>query len=216
MDNSKKRLKFIDLTGYEDINIIVIERAENRGRTIYWKCKCKYCGEIFERSTQNIKNGLASCKCIHYKKVSNSLTKPHRDTELYSKWCGMKSRCFNSNELNYKNYGARGITMCDEWLSFDNFYEWSINNGWEKGYFIERNDVNKNYCPENCSWIPLIDQAKNKRNTLFVEVNGVTKRLKEWCEIYGKNYKTVYQRIKLYGLTPIDALTCSDIRNFNK
>ena len=202
-----RKMHFTDLSGYENEDILVLSFAERRNGRIYWNCKCKYCGNEIQRETSNIKKGLATCKCIHKKRIKKSNSKPHRDTEIYSKWCGMKNRCYNQKEKSFEYYGKRGITVCEEWINdFDSFYNWSIENGWEKGYSIERKDVNGNYCPENCEWIPLLEQQKNKTNTIYAELNGETKRLLEWCEILCLNPKTVYNRINQCGMTPEEAL----------
>jgi len=93
---------------------------------------------------------------------------------LYRKWSDMKKRCNNPNVDRYKSYGALGIKVCDEWnKSFKSFYDWSISNGWEKGLTIERKNVNKDYCPENCCYIPLSEQKYNLRNTLWVVYKGI-------------------------------------------
>lgn len=199
--------RFADLSGYENEDIVVLSFSQKRNGAIYWNCRCKHCGEVSVKEATNIKKGLATCKCVHYDRVSEARSKKGRNTEIYSKWIGMKTRCFNNNEKSYIHYGGRGITVCQEWLDFDNFYEWSLANGYKKGYSIERKNVDENYCPENCCWIPLIEQAKNKRNTLYAELNGETKRLNEWCEIFGLNYKTVYNRINKCGMAPEQALT---------
>ena len=203
-----RKMHYKDLSGYENEDIVVLSFYERRKSRLYWNCKCKHCGNIVQRESANIKKGLATCKCIHKKRIGRSNSKDNRDTEIYSKWCGMKSRCHNQNCKAFEHYGGRGIGVCDEWMKdFNIFYEWSINNGWEKGYSIERKDVNGNYCPQNCEWIPLSEQAKNKTNTIYAELNGKKKRLLEWCEEFGLNPKTVYNRIYQYGMTPEEAIT---------
>lgn len=199
--------KVKDISGYENDDIVVISLDKKINGKWYWNYKCKHCGAIHKAIASNIKRNEATCKCIHMKRIGKSNSKDGRNTIIYSKWIGMKTRCFNKNDSRYSDYGGRGITICDEWLYFDNFYKWSLENGYKDGYSIERKDVNGNYCPENCCWIPLKDQAKNKRNTLYVEINGKRKRLKEWCEIYNANYKSVYQRIFRDGIEPLEALT---------
>ena len=83
-------------------------------------------------------------------------------TPIYKKWEAMKRRCFNKNERCYKNYGSRGITVCERWLDFINFYE-DTKDTFRPDLSLERIDNDGNYTPENCTWIPMSEQAKNKR-----------------------------------------------------
>lgn len=199
----------MDFIGYENEDIIVTSLSDEKsGDERLWNYRCKHCGKENRSTKGNIRRGMATCKCIHYKRVSEGESLRGRNTKIYSIWCGMKDRCFNPNSKAYKYYGGRGITVCDEWKTdFELFYDWSIKNGYKDDFSIERKNVNGNYCPENCEWIPFEKQARNKRNTLYIEINGETKRLKEWCEIYGANYKVVYQRIYRSGIEPLEALT---------
>ena len=85
-------------------------------------------------------------------------------TRLYNIWCGMKKRCNSSNNKGYKNYGGRGIKVCEEWNNdFRAFYDWAMKNGYREDLTLEREEVNEGYCPENCSWIPMSEQPKNER-----------------------------------------------------
>lgn len=203
----KKVSRKEDLTDYENDDIIVVSFQESRKGQSYWNCKCKKCGKIIQRCSSNIKNGLAVCKCVHYKRVSEEHKKFARDTRLYSIWIGIRNRCFNSNDASYEHYGKRGITICDEWNhNFETFYYWALSNGYNDELSIERKNVNGNYCPENCCWIKKSEQAKNKTNTIYATLNGETKRLIEWCEILNLNQKTVYNRIYNMGLSPEAAL----------
>ena len=92
----------------------------------------------------------------------------------------------------YYCYGARGITVCDEWKNketgFQNFYEWAIRNGYTDELSIDRIDVEKGYCPENCRWITLKEQANNKRNTKRVKVNGEVDTVANWSRRLGISY----------------------------
>lgn len=109
---------------------------------------------------------------------------------------GMKKRCLNPNCKRYKDYGVRGIRICDEWMNgFDEFAEWAYESGYIEGLTIERKDVNGNYCPENCEWIERKNQSYNKRCSIIVEYKGVKKDLKVWCEELGLKYDTIHHRI---------------------
>ena len=87
----------------------------------------------------------------------------------------MKSRCYDTKDRNYKNYGGRGITICDEWLKDKNsFIKWALENGYEKRKSIDRIDVNGNYEPSNCRWATTSEQARNTRRNVFIKYNGET------------------------------------------
>ena len=89
-------------------------------------------------------------------------------------WSGMVQRCHNPNTRGYKWYGAKGITVCDEWRHFRTFKAWALSEGFEPGLSIERIDNSKGYCPENCKWIPLNEQGKNRSNNHYITFNGKT------------------------------------------
>lgn len=125
---------------------------------------------------------------------------------LYSHWVNMKTRCFNKNNAKYKDYGGRGITICQEWLNFKIFYEWAMNNGYRKGLSIERIDVNGNYCPENCTWITMAEQARNKRTCKYITFNGITDTVTGWTNRVGFARETIRERLKR-GWTVEQALT---------
>ena len=118
------------------------------------------------------------------------------DSVLYNRWEHMKDRCYNPNDKRYKDYGGRGITICDEWLNnFESFYEWSINNGFEEHLSIDRIDVNSNYEPSNCRWADIETQCNNRRSNVYIEYNGETKTLKQWCNFLQLNYKKTHDRL---------------------
>ena len=87
-------------------------------------------------------------------------------TRLYRIWNAMKNRCNNPKSTNYKNYGMRGITVCQEWASsFEKFRDWAVSNGYADDLSIDRLDVNGSYEPSNCRWATILQQANNRRNT---------------------------------------------------
>lgn len=119
----------------------------------------------------------------------------------------MNERCYNKNNKRYKDYGGRGIKICDEWLK-DNtrFFNWALNNGYNDNLTIDRIDVNGNYEPNNCRWTTLQQQNRNTRRNRYFTINGVTKCLKDWCTHYNVPCNTVRYRLK-QGLTIEQALT---------
>ena len=114
-------------------------------------------------------------------------------TRLYNIWKGIKDRCNNSNCKAFNDYGGRGIEVCSEWLvSFVAFRGWALSNGYKEDLTIERKDVNGNYDPSNCEWIPSIEQPKNRRNSIYID--GMS--LVEFCKINSVKYGLVNRRYK--------------------
>lgn len=132
------------------------------------------------------------------------------NTRLYKVWSGMKERCYNPNSPNYRNYGERGIIMCDEWrYDFMAFYKWAMDAGYDETaprgqYTIERNDNNGNYCPDNCRWATIKEQGNNKSSNITVESNGKKMTLRQWADSSHSNYPTMlkeHQR-RVAGVKP--------------
>lgn len=140
-------------------------------------CKNKTRKEILLSS---VKSGhTKSCGCLHNKdKIIHGLAEKHR---LYTTWKNIKQRCYNNNCKQYKNYGGRGIIMCDEWKSdFQKFYDWAIMNGYKNDLTIDRIDNNKFYESTNCRWITIQEQQQSKRNTKSITFNGKSQNISQW------------------------------------
>ena len=112
----------------------------------------------------------------------------------YGSYRSMMDRCENPNANNYKLYGGRGIKVCDEWHDIERFEEWVKENNYEPGLSIDRIDVNGNYEPSNCRWVTMKEQANNRRNTIYVTIDGVTKTISEWAEFSGISRSTLNSR----------------------
>lgn len=119
----------------------------------------------------------------------------------------MEYRCERPHHKQYKDYGGRGISICPEWKDFNKFYEWAINNGYEKELTLDRNNNDGDYEPSNCSWTTMAEQGKNRRGVLAITINGETKNAYEWCEIYNINYHTFANRRNTLGWSDLKSLT---------
>ena len=183
--------KFQDLTGMKYGKLTALKRAENRSNTTMWVCQCD-CGNITTVAAHHLKNGhTKSCGCLFVPK-SHVMT----NTRLHRIWAAMKTICTNPNFFAYKNYGGRGIHICDEWMnSFETFYEWSMRNGYADDLTIDRIDNNRGYEPSNCRWATRSEQSSNRRSVHEITYNGETHNIKEWAEITGINYHTLFSRI---------------------
>lgn len=166
--------------------------ARGNKHRVAW-CKCVKCGFEKSISYDNLRNGShGTCQnCSPFDKTgeNNHLFKHGKsNTRLHRTWREMIRRCENPNCKSYKDYGTRGITICEEWRSdFMNFYNWAISNNYNDTLTIERKDVNRGYCPENCCWIPQSAQRDNRRDTL--RFNGKT--LKEIADESGLKYGSI-------------------------
>lgn len=119
----------------------------------------------------------------------------------------MKTRCYNTNSPTYKNYGGRGIKVCDEWVNnFEAFYKWSMENGYKDGLQIDRIDNDGDYGPSNCRWVTSKENYNNRRTSRFVTINGETKTIAQWCEIYNIKDNVVRARISR-GWDEVKAIT---------
>ena len=118
-------------------------------------------------------------------------------TRLYCIWQGMKQRCHDKHHPKYKNYGARGIIVCQEWLDdFMNFYDWAINNGYQENLTINRINTNGNYEPDNCNWLTNLEQQHNKTNSVTLEYNGKSLCISEWARLLNVPEGTIRARHK--------------------
>lgn len=120
----------------------------------------------------------------------------HTNTRLYSVWTNMRKRCQSPKDKEYKHYGGRGITVCDEWNKyFITFAEWAIDNGYKDGLTIDRIDNNKGYYPENCRWVDRLTQGNNKRNNRKLTLNGITHNVSQWSRITGLKENCIRGRL---------------------
>lgn len=121
------------------------------------------------------------------------------NTKLYNTWRGMKERCINPKHSAYKHYGGRGIKLFPAWYRFTAFDSWASQSGYKEGLTIDRIDVNGNYEPENCRWITMEEQNKNKRSNKLITYKGKTQTMKDWAEELNINYGKLRDRLGKLG-----------------
>lgn len=180
---------------------------KNGKKQWFWRVKCDCGNERIEIPNEVISGKVKSCGC--FRKSGGQIPRKHGEshTKLHDIWLCMRRRCQKETDLSYDRYGGRGIKVCQEWEDYNTFANWARANGYEEGLSIERKDVNGNYCPENCEWIPLARQARNRRTTMWVTYQGRKMSLAEAAEIAGLPYKQVHYRIKKRGWTVERALS---------
>lgn len=184
-----------DITCNRYERLVVLGFSHMVKKHSYYLCEC-VCGNKIIARSDCLKNGaIKSCGCLV--KDNHVRTHGQAKTKLYHVYYGMKERCYNPKHESYDRYGGRGITVCDEWRNdFKVFYDWAITNGYKEGLTIDRKNYDKNYSPDNCGWITQAEQCRNTSRNNHITIDGVTRLLVDWCEIYGVNKSTACYRIK--------------------
>jgi len=189
---------FIDLTGQRFGRLVVVSRSTNTNAgSARWNCVCD-CGGTTIAIGEDLRAGhTKSCGCLK-KEITTERSRTHgmSRTSTNKIWRGIRLRCTNPNEAAYKNYGGRGITICERWNKFENFY--ADMGERPDGMSIERKDNNKGYSPENCCWATRKSQARNRRTNRIIKYDGREQCLIEWAEELGINYGILSSRLRRY------------------
>jgi len=199
----------IDLTGQRFGRLVVLGIAsyDEKTYTKKWLCRCD-CGKKIEVSGGNLRSGHSkSCGCLRRDICIKASTAHGKSrTRLYSIWIGMRKRCKDKNQKNYRLYGGRGIKVCDEWeKNFTVFETWALNNGYAENLSIDRIDSNGNYEPSNCRWATDEVQSNNTRTNHIITFDGETHTVAEWARIKSLKPNVIYNRLFM-GWKPEDAI----------
>lgn len=192
---------------YNMLTVIGFDKKiyNSRKQAWRWRVRCDCGNETIVSPSKLFSGATKSCGCMKVarcKKYTEKYRTTHggRHERLYGIWHGMKLRCYDVGNKDYANYGERGIGICAEWKDdYAAFRSWAYANGYADNLTIERKDYNADYCPENCTWITLAEQTRNKRNNVRVQYGGKTWILSELCEAKGLPYGTIHHRLKFYG-----------------
>lgn len=205
-----RRVKDISGQVFGRLTVIKFAYRHNNGHSV-WLLKCE-CGKEIEVLDNSFKTGRTqSCGCLHKEVITkhgmSEKVKEASKEEIgtYKSWKSMVARCNNITDKNYHNYGGRGITVDKEWLEFKNFLQDMGVRGVNET--IERVDVNLGYNIDNCIWLDKKLQQQNKRDTIWIEVEGEKLCLAEACRRYNKSYGKVMARVRR-GEKLLDAFNC--------
>jgi len=164
--------KLIDLTGQRFARLTVLRRGVTRGPRVHWHCRCD-CGVEKDVSGVDMRQGkVKSCGCWRVEDIGNRRrTHGMSSTRTFKCWQGMMRRCYEPARRDFQHYGGRGIRVCDRWReAFENFL--ADMGEMPVGMSLDRQDHDGDYSPGNCRWINQIAQIENRRNTIWVEMDG--------------------------------------------
>lgn len=186
-----------DLTGIRFGRLIVLNKAGvknvgKRGSKSQWLCKCDCGNEKIVLRNSLVSGNTHSCGCME-KETKKTMHLKHgmAKSRIWNIWCGMKDRCSRPQNEDYPRYGGRGITICDEWKDdFQEFYDWSMDNGYSDDLTIDRLDNNGNYEPNNCRWATRKEQTRNRSITKKISIAEI-------AEIDGISYQEAYNKYVL-------------------
>ena len=194
-------MKLIDRVGERYGRLLVTGRT-TIGSSGFWVCKCD-CGNTTLQPGGALGRGkVKSCGCWNNEKRN---THGMSKTKVYVTWQSMIQRCENNKHRVFHLYGGRGISVSDEWHTFERFYE-DMGEPPSKRHSLDRIDDNGNYCKENCRWATQKEQIRNTRRNIRIEYLGKSMTATEWAEELGISRKTIYSRLDT-GWSPEAALS---------
>ncbi len=194
-----RRMSVTDRVGERHGRLVVLYRAENKVEPsgairAAWRCACDCGNGVTVTGHALAKGNTRSCGCLQKEAVSKaSLTHGKKGSDVYRVWSAMKQRCLNLNHQHFNVYGGRGITICDEWLSFEAFYRDMGDR--PQGMTLERVDNNKGYEPGNVIWASRLTQANNRRDNVRLSYMGLTKTMAEWGRVTGLPSRAIAKRL---------------------
>jgi len=198
--------------------VFIEKRSRNSGlpkqkSMAIYMCKC---GKMVEYPIKLIKSGgRYSCGCSKFKPNKKNEKHGLSKHPLYRVWATMKNRCYNEKEPAYKDYGFRGVKICDQWVNNPQaFIEWGLKNGYKKGLQLDKDIRAKElgipallYSPETCLFVSQKQNCNQRRSSRIIEYNGQLKTLAQWSEITGLNFTTIKSRLDLHKYSVEEALT---------
>ena len=164
--------------------LTVISQPSNVSGYLKVHCRCDCGNERTVAIYDLTSNNTSSCGCYKRDRAGERFsTHGESSTRLYAEWADMKTRCYNSNRHQFKDWGGRGITVCAEWINdYFAFRDWALAHGYRDDLTIDRVNNNLGYSPDNCEWIPFAKQMRNQRTNHLITAFGETKTMSDWAE----------------------------------
>lgn len=200
-----------DVTG-QRFGMLVAESIDASRDGRYWVCRCD-CGRVKSVRQNHLTGGLVtSCRCKRRTEEGRKAWVKHDDisSREYRIWMLMRQRCNNPKSTSYPWYGARGIQVCERWDSYAAFLD-DVGRAPSSEHQLDRIDNNGHYEPGNVRWTVKVTQARNMRSNRLIEIDGVTRCLAEWCEIYEIPVSRVHWRLDAGW--PIKRAFSKELRN---
>jgi len=200
-----------DITGQRYGRLVAIRRAESLNGKTRWECQCD-CGNKCTVETWLLTSEKTkSCGCLRQETARQNgkrgTTHGMTGSRIWRIWQGMKQRCMH--HPCYEN-----VSVCEEWLDFEGFYEWALTSGYSDELTIDRIDVNGNYAPDNCRWATYKQQENNRTNNVFITIDGQRKPVTEWAALSGIASATLKWRVN-NGWPESDLLIPANLNNAN-
>lgn len=197
-------MKYGKLTFVEDAGV-------NKHQKKLWRMLCECGVETVVIASQAKTGNTKSCGCL--KKMGRPKVHGKRLHPLYSTWCNMKARCYNVNHPQYKDYGGRGIFVCDQWKHDFSRFLLDVGEKPDENFTLDRINNEKGYFPSNVRWADRNQQRRNSRAIREVTIGNETKVITDWCDIFAINLASVHRRLKK-GEDIVSALTRPKAKRF--
>jgi hypothetical protein len=195
----KLEARLIDMVGKKFGKLTVLKKSHrSENKKIYYECACD-CGKTNTVVGVHLRAGrIRSCGCLlaeNKSRVTHGLSNSYE----YSVWLNIKQRCGNQNNPAYKYYGGRGIDVCESWFNSYEVFVADMGNAPSKKHSIDRIDNNSGYNKENCRWVEISVQSRNKRNNKMIIVDGMSMCQSDWADCLGKSSAAFREMIQKRG-----------------
>ena len=188
------------------VDVEPTEMREKYNHRLY-KARCSVCGTIVYKKLNVLRGKNKSCR-------HRVEPVPIKNNRLKHIFINMKQRCFNPSDKDYRHYGGKGVSVCEAWLSDpESFEEWSLTHGYSEQMTIDRIESNRDYCPDNCRWVTMEDNAKYKSTTRLIKVDEEIHTGRDWALLCGLGVNTINKYLRSHSEAAVVGFISECIRN---